>query len=105
MDLHTFLTHAAIQLPVRWNSYAGFEQFVAQRLDAFLDLIDQLEAGVVVDEVKRRRENIIPCCDSIKRALRLSFEGHPHEAYRCFDAAMQSVLQEIESLERVSKPL
>lgn len=98
MDLHTFLKHPDIQLPVRWNSYADFEEFVAQRLDTFLHLIDRLEAGAVAGEVQRRRENIVTCCNSIKQALRLSFEGHPHEAYRCFDVAMQSVLSEIEAL-------
>lgn len=98
MDLHTFLNHPYIQLPVHWNSQADFEEFVSQRFGAFLELIDQLEANAVADEVRRRRDCIVACCQSIQQALRLSFEGHPHDAYLCFDAAMQNVLPVIEAL-------
>ena len=98
MDLHTFLSHPDIQLPVHWNSQADFEEFVSRRFGAFQELIDQLETNAVADEVQRRRDCIVTCCQSLKQALRLSFEGHPHEAYLCFDTAMQSVLPEIDVL-------
>lgn len=98
MDLHTFLNHPDIQLPVRWDSQADFEEFVSQRFGTFLQLIDQLDKNAVAEEVHRRRDCIVECGRSFQQAIRLSFEGHPHEAYRCFDAAMQSVLREIEVL-------
>lgn len=98
MNLHEFLTHPDVQLPVRWNNHKDFEAFIDQRLGAFLGLVDQLDPNAVSNMVKNRKPSMINCCDSLRKAVRFSFEGHLPEAYRRFDSAIQEILPEINTL-------
>lgn len=98
MNLFDFFTHPDIQLPSQWDSSNDFETYVRGRFDNFLTLIGDLDSNPVSDEVQRRKPAIETCCKELLQSLRLSFEGHPHEAYKHFDIAMQEILHEINSL-------
>ena len=98
MNLYDFFKHPDLELPSEWNSSKDFEAYVSNRFDKFLTLIGKLDSNAVSDEVQRRKSAIETCCKELLQSLRLSFEGHPHEAYTHFGTAMSEILPEIKTL-------
>ena len=99
MNLYEFLTHADIQLPRRWDTHSDFETFVKQRFQRLL-VPDRPTQSKCRGQRSATAEAITLqlFCDELSRSLRIFFEGHPHEAYRHFDTAVQAILPEINAL-------
>ncbi len=95
MNLHEFLSHRDVQLPLHSDWEDDFHGFLQKRLDRFCELITSLDAGSVADTLRLHEPAIRKCCASISRSVHSSLDGRLHEAYSAFDTGIRQVLSEL----------
>ena len=95
MNLYEFLSHPAIELPIRPDWTDDFHGFVRKRFDRFLEALSQLDGGPVADCLRTRVSSITTYCDNLSRSLESSLDGRLQEGYRHFNAAIQAVVDEL----------
>ena len=87
MNLYEFLGDKDIALPMTWDSHDDFEEFLNERLNKYLCLVDDLcsiyrrvlpKDNRVAEQVKARRVSIGKCVDSIKIAIHHASNGKGH---------------------------
>lgn len=98
MNLFELLSDPDIELPLSWSNSNDFEEFINNRFEIFLERINDLDSSTIADRVKNRFDAMNKCCDEIKKAVRSTFEGQPHNAYQHLIKAMTSIREELEGL-------
>jgi hypothetical protein len=97
MNLHDFLSHPDVELPLSRPDVCtdGFPGFVRDRLGRFRAMVSKLDASPIAGQVQARASAIERCCEDIHGSVELSLKGRLPEAYAQFDKAVQDVLDEL----------
>ncbi len=91
-------------MPLSWNSTDDFQKYISEKLKTFLDLIDQFDSPPISEKIQSRKNAIEKCCEKLVSSIRLTLEGHPHEAYESLNSAILEILEEINTLSILLSP-
>lgn len=95
MNLHEFLSHPDIQVPLSWDGTDDFQGFVQERFARFRTRISEVEDCPVIENVRSREPAITKCCDNIVRSIDYSLNGCLREAFDKLSDAVQAVQDEL----------